>query len=59
MNDATKNYLGYGRKYRNAIEGRLEVERAANDSDEELNRCLSQCVCGGWVGELTINKVTE
>ena len=29
-----------------AIRGRLAVERARDDSDQELDRCLSQCIRG-------------
>lgn len=44
MNDVANDYLGYGRTIRLQIEAKLAVENAADDSDTELARILSNCV---------------
>lgn len=44
-----RNYREYGKKYREAIIGRLDACYAIDDSDAELERILSSCVCGDWL----------
>jgi hypothetical protein len=39
----------YGRKYRDAIGGRLIADHAKDTSDAELERILAPCVCGHWL----------
>lgn len=39
----------YGKRYLDGIRGRLAAERARDDSDQELERCLSRCVCNRLV----------
>jgi hypothetical protein len=48
--DNKADYLrSEGMKYLDTIRGRLNADHARDDSDAELERILTPCVCGSWL----------